>query len=113
MKFMVLYRSSASAADQMGANFTPEQREQAMKLWMDWFGKAGDRVVDGGSPLGESHAVAGSAAQPHGSYLGGYTILECGSLDEAMDLLKDHPHFHSPDAAIEVLECLPMPASVG
>jgi hypothetical protein len=111
MKFMVLYRSSASSADQMGANFTPEQRQEAMKLWMEWYGKAGDRVVDGGSPLGESRAVAGSAAQPKGSQIGGYTILECASLDEAMDLLTDHPHFHSPDAAIEVLECLPMPGA--
>jgi hypothetical protein len=113
MKFMVLYRSSVSAADQMGASFTPEQRQEAMKAWMEWYGKAGDRVLDGGSPLGESHAVAGSAAQTTGSYIGGYTILECGSLDDAMSILKDHPHFHSPDAAIEVLECLPMPATVG
>jgi hypothetical protein len=113
MKFMVLYRSSASAADQMGADFTPEQRQQAMQAWMAWYGKAGEKVVDGGSPLGESHAVAGSAAQPKSSYIGGYTIIECGSLDEATELLEGHPHFHSPDAAIEVLECLPMPGGAG
>jgi len=110
MKFMVLYRSSASAADQMGGNMTPEQRQEGMKLWMEWFGKAGDRIVDGGSPLGESNVVEGSAGKPSGSFIGGYTILECASLDEAMGLLKDHPHFHSPDATIEVLECLPMPS---
>lgn len=112
MKFLVLYRSSASAADQMGSTMTPEQRQAAMKLWMDWFGRAGDRVVDGGSPLGESRLVEGSVTKPAGDFVGGYTILECASVDEALSLLKDHPHFHSPDAAIEVLECLPMPAVV-
>jgi len=111
MKFMVLFRSSASAADQMESGATPEQQEAGMKAWTDWFRKAGDSVVDGGSPLGDSHLVPGSATQPKGSYIGGYTILECGSLAAVMDLLKDHPHFHSPDAAIEVLECLPMPGS--
>ena len=105
MKFMVLYRSSASAADQMGANFTPEQRQQAMQAWMAWYGKAGDRVVDGGSPLGESHDVAGSAAQPKGSYIGGYTIIEAASVGDAEAVLRSHP-FVARGGALQINEIL-------
>src|SRR3974377_1621238 len=107
MKFMVLYRSSASAEEQMGANFTSQQREAAMAKWMEWFGRAGKQVLDGGGPFGTSRLVADSADQPPGSHIGGYTILECASWEVVMALLAGHPHFESPDAAIEVLECLP------
>src|SRR5215510_13456177 len=49
-KFMVLYRSFASARDQM-ENATPEQRKAGMDAWMAWAARAGDAIVDLGSPL--------------------------------------------------------------
>ena len=51
-KFMVLYRSSTSARDQM-ASASPEQMKAGMEAWMHWAGKAGDAVVDLGAPLDE------------------------------------------------------------
>ena len=41
--------------------------------------------------------------------VGGYSILQGESLEEISQLLDGHPHFHSPDASIEVREFLSMP----
>ena len=60
-KFMVLYRSSTSARDQM-ANATPEQMKAGMEAWMQWAGKAGGAVIDLGAPLAPaSHVGPGSS----------------------------------------------------
>ena len=39
----------------------------------------------------------------------GYSILQGESLEEISKLLDGHPHFHSPNASIEVREFLSMP----
>ena len=49
-KFLVLYRADVTAAEQM-ANATAEQQQAGMQAWTEWFSKAGDAVVDGGSPV--------------------------------------------------------------
>jgi hypothetical protein len=41
--------------------------------------------------------------------VGGYSILQGESLEEISKLLDGHPHFHSPNASIEVREFLSMP----
>ena len=105
-KYMILYRSSASPEEQMSGD--PEQMKEGMALWASWMAKAGPALVDFGSPLGNSHVVPGGGAGG-GSYIGGYSILQADSRDQVTALLEDHPHFHSPDASIEVLEVLPVP----
>jgi hypothetical protein len=94
-KFLVLYRADVGAAEQM-ANATPEQQEAGMQTWMEWFGKAGDAVVDGGSPVsGDDQTV------------GGYSILQADSREALDQILHGHPH--TKIGTIEVFECLPMP----
>jgi hypothetical protein len=41
--------------------------------------------------------------------VGGYSLMEAGSLDELKGLLDGHPHLMMPDGSIEVLELLPVP----
>jgi hypothetical protein len=105
-KFLILYRSTAEAGEQMAAA-TPEQAQEGMQMWMKWAEKAGPALVDLGSPLGGSRTVGGSAQS--GTPIGGFSVLEADSTDAVAALLDDHPHLHSPGAAIEVLEYLPMP----
>ena len=108
-KFMVLYRSSVSANEQM-ASSTPKQAQAGMEAWMQWAGKAGDHIVDLGSPVAPVATVGkGDGA---GQSIGGFSILQGDSRDEITALLDGHPHFQSPgDPTIEVLEFLPMPGS--
>jgi hypothetical protein len=107
-KFLVLYRSSVTAGEQM-ANTTPEQAQAGMELWMTWAQKAGDAIVDLGSPLAPTATIGGgSAGQP----IAGFSILQADTSEEVAQLLEDHPHFHSGgDATIEILEFLPMPGA--
>lgn len=94
-KFLVLYRSEATVAEQM-ANNSPEDAAAGMAAWMAWFAEVGDALVDGGSPT-----------QGGDGTIGGYSILEADSPAAADALLANHPHRQIGD--IDVLEFLPMP----
>ena len=107
-KFMVLYRSSVSAQEQM-ASASPEQAQEGMAMWMRWAEKAGPAIVDLGSPLGASHSVPSGADVQSGTTIGGFSVLEADSSDDVDKLLVDHPHLQAPGAVIEVLEYLQLP----
>ena len=100
--YLLLYRSSTSAADQM-ANATPEQAQAGMDAWMQWAGRAGSSLTDMGSPTQPVTPVSGS------DFVGGYSFMEAGSPQELEGLLEGHPHLMMDGNSIEVLELLPMP----
>ena len=106
-KFLVIYTSPVSAREQM-ANVTPEQAQAGMELWTAWAGRAGDAIVDLGAPLGDAAIVGDGDA--YGD-LAGYSILEASSREAVMELLRDHPHFHTPDGQVEVHEMLSVPGT--
>ena len=96
-KFLILYRADVSAAEQM-ANATPEQQQAGMQAWMDWFGKAGDAVLDGGAPLSGTDRT-----------ITGYSMMQAESRQALDVIMTGHPH--TMVGTIEVLECLPMPGT--
>jgi len=105
-RFMVLYRSPASARDQM-ANATPEQMKTGMDAWMQWAGKAGDAVVDLGAPLAPAaHVGPGSSGAGE---ISGYSVMQADSAGALGAVLDGHPHLNMPGSSIEVLEMLSMP----
>ena len=79
--FMILYRSTASAREQM-ANATPAQREAGLEAWRTWATKVGYALTDLGTPLAHTTHVGPGAASTDG--VCGYTILEAKDLDEAI-----------------------------
>ena len=95
-KFLVLYRSSVGAREQM-ASANSEEAAAGMAAWQAWMEKAGQAIVDFGSP------VAGD------SDVSGFSILEADSRQKIDTLLADHPHRHAPGASIDVLEFLSLP----
>ena len=105
-RYLVLYRSKVSAAEQMeGAS--PEDAQAGMEAWMQWAGKVGGAMVDMGSPLQTVATVGGTGG---GGFIGGFSVLEADSADAAKALVDGHPHLMSPgDPSIEVLEFLPIP----
>jgi hypothetical protein len=106
-KYLVLYRADVPADVQM-ADVTPEQAQQGMALWMQWAEKAGDSIVDLGSPL-VAAGVVGDATEGD-MPIGGFSILQADSRAAIQELLADHPHFHTPGkATIEIHEFAPMP----
>ena len=73
--YLVLYRSTMTAAEQM-AQSTPEQAQAGMEAWMTWAEQAGDAVVDLGAPLAVVDA-GGDSGDP----IGGYSILQAESAE--------------------------------
>jgi hypothetical protein len=107
-KFLVLYRSSVDAMQQM-ASASPEQAQEGMAQWMQWASAAGKSLVDMGSPLAPVARVPAGADDDAGSPVGGFSVLEADSADAAARLLDGHPHLQMPGASIELLEYLPVP----
>lgn len=101
-KYLVLYRSSTTAEEQMSQS-TPEQAQAGMDAWMAWAGEAGDAIVDLGTPLSVVDP-AGDSGDP----IGGYSILQAESHEALEKVLAGHPHKMT-GGTIETLEFLPMP----
>jgi hypothetical protein len=60
------------------------------------------------APLGEAAMVRNGAA--YGDLVG-YSVLEAGSRNAVVELLHDHPHFHTPEGEVELHEMLPVPGT--
>jgi hypothetical protein len=62
--------------------------------WMKWFGSIKDYIVDSGNPFGPGKEVtsAGVKQLPHDKRATtGYTIINAGSMDEAVKIAKTCP----------------------
>ena len=101
-EFLVLYRAATTATEQMAAG-TPEQAQAGMDAWMAWAQRAGDAVVDLGSPLNVVEP-GGDAGDP----IGGFSVLQAEDADALGKVLDGHPHA-AMGGTIEVLEFLAMP----
>jgi hypothetical protein len=107
-RFMVLYRSSASAREQL-ANATPEEMKAGMDAWMAWAAKAGDAIIDLGTPLALATRLGPGTTTVGGDDIAGYSLLRAGSAPDLADVLAGHPHLTMPGNSIDVLELLAMP----
>lgn len=101
--YLVLYRAQSTAAEQM-SQLDPEQAAESMQAWTDWQEKAGDTVVDYGSP---TQPVSG-ADEGSSTFIGGYSLMQADSVAELEAALADHPH-KAQGGTIEILEVLTLP----
>jgi hypothetical protein len=108
-KFLVLYKASQSAFEQMMKS-TPEQQKAGMDAWMAWSQRAASAIVDMGGPLGKSLRVnKGGATSPVTNDLGGYSVMRAESKEALAATMKEHPHFMTPDSSIEIIELMAIP----
>jgi hypothetical protein len=85
---------------------TPQEQEQVMAAWGQWFGGLGQALVDGGNPFsGQASSIGadGSVAQGASSGLTGYSILKADDLASATNLAKGCPILTS-GGTLEVYE---------
>ena len=66
------------------------------QAWMDWFGKLGDAVVDGGNPTTPMAKTIGSDGKVSDGAVGemctGYSILKADSYAAALEMAGECPH---------------------
>ena len=95
-KFIFLYMGGSAPK-------SPEDGKKVMDAWMAWFGRVGDKIVDGGAPFGARKSVGGSGS----TGAGGYTIVNAENLEAAVKLTDGHPHLMG-GGTIEVCETVPV-----
>lgn len=81
-----------------------EAGQQLMQAWMAYFAKMGDKIVEGGSPLGPHQTVGGSASTKPA----GFSIINAANMEDAVSLTAGHPHLLA-GGSIEVCETQPIP----
>jgi hypothetical protein len=109
-KFFVLYMAKAADFQKVMASMgtmTEEQRKASMKEWEQWSKSVG--TVDMGAPLGKTKKVTATDISDFKNEVGGYSIIEASSHDEAAKKMQSNPHFKMiPGGWIEVMEIMPM-----
>jgi hypothetical protein len=87
---------------------TPEAQEQTMQQWTAWGAELGDAVVDFGNPFGASRTVKpGGSADGTASALGGFSVIQADSLEQATALASGCPVLNY-GGTVEVYEALVM-----
>jgi hypothetical protein len=108
-KFLVLYMADRAAFEKM-MQTTPEQQKKGMDAWMQWMNANRASIVDGGAPLGKSKRLDASGTKNVNNELGGFSILQAETHEEAAKLFgKDFPHLQMPGAWIEIVEIMAIP----
>ncbi len=109
-KFIVIYHAPVNAIEQT-ADTTPEQQAKGMEEWMKWAQKSGDKLVDLGSPLMNGQQISPDGkSKPSSKNVAGYSILQAENIEDAIKLLKGHPHLAwNAECSIEVHETMPLP----
>ena len=110
---IVLYRAPQQVAERF-AQATPEQAQHGMQLWVDWAVRIGPALLDPGKPLGNAVDVQPAGAAKSNTDIIGMSIIQAGSMDEALEMVKDHHHLRWAEACeITVLEEMPIPELEG
>lgn len=102
-KYLYVYHGGSVPA-------TAEEQKRAMDAWGQWFGALGASVIDGGNPVGQSYTVqADRSVRADGgpNPASGYSLIEAGSLEEALEKAKGCPILES-GGSIEVAEAIDM-----
>ena len=93
-RFIVLYNGPTTPA---GASH---------EGWPQWFQRAGDNLVDMGSPMTNGFVVhSGGTTTETATSLNGYSTIRAEDRNAALELVKDHPFLALGDEyAIEAFE---------
>ena len=106
-KFMMVYKGEATDMSDM----TEEQSQEVMAQWGEWMQKAGPRLADVGTPLGEGTSIVDDGSSGTAMSLSGYSIVEADDMAAATALAEGHPYLSDGGGnyAIDVFEMLPVP----
>jgi hypothetical protein len=97
-RFLVTYHGGGMPSD-------PAEASQAVAAFGEWLGRAGNAVVDPGAPLRPAARVANGSPLPEVA-IGGYSVIEAASVDQAVEVLKSHP-FVARGGTLQVFEAVP------
>ncbi|MDD9932436.1 MAG: YciI family protein [Myxococcales bacterium] len=107
-KYLFLYWNPP-APDQQPS---PEEMQQMMAQWSGWKEKFADKVADMGDGLQHDGRVLKNGQVTDGPYaeakeiIGGFSIIQAASYEEALEVARECPITHMPEASIEIREMM-------
>ena len=108
MRYMILYNSDEQANKVM-ADASDEQKQQAMKEWMQWREDAKKvATLEFGLPLQPVVRIQQDGVGEPDTKVSGYAIVEAESQEDLIELLKTHPHMKRDDTSIDLMEMIPL-----
>ena len=106
---MVIYHAPPAFNEKM-AGMKEEEMVSETGRWETWGNKLGDALVDFGRPLGGGMKIMKSGTEVSKREVSGYSIIEADSMEDAIELMKDHPHLMMDDMCeIEIHTAFPPP----
>lgn len=89
---------------------TPEEGQKAMAAWAAWYAEMGDKVVDGGAPVGQSSTVGKDGITQDGGAnpLSGYTVVEAPDQAAACEMARGCPMVVDGSGSVEVAPIIDM-----
>jgi len=115
--FLAVFTGTDEATEKTGWNALSEsarqERTQAgMNAWHAWMEAKKEQVVLAGGPIGRTMRVSVAGSESARNNICGYVVVSAESHEAAAKLFEGHPHFSIfPGEAVEVMECLPVPAA--
>lgn len=112
-QYFVLYMAPVEEFQKLMAEMadaSPEEQKASMADWNEWMQMHKKELVDTGKPLGKTKRVTTDGAEDVKNDIGGYSIVQAESHEEAANLFSaNHPHFKIPGAWVDIMEIPDMP----
>ena len=108
-RFLALYGAPVGAMDAAMQNTSQEERDASMEAWNKWMQAKGSAIVSMGAPVGKNKRVSESGVEDVRNEVGGYSIVEADTHEEAAELFTDNPMLEMKGAYVDVLAIMPMP----
>ncbi len=88
---------------------SPEEGKQHFAKYKEWLSSLGDAVVSPANPFKDTHTVnpEGTVTAGSSTLMSGYTIIESGSIEKALEIAKACP-FLDIGGSLEVSELVQM-----
>jgi hypothetical protein len=115
-KFMAVFTGNTAARERSGWDALSDaersrREKEGIDAWMAWGEKHKAAIVENGAPLGKTKRIGPSGVSDIKNNLAGYVVVQADSHESAAKLFEGHPHFTIfPGEAVEIMECLPIPA---
>ena len=106
-KYLVLYMAPTESFEK-ALKADPDEMKKGMEEWNVWMEKNKVAIVDIGAPVGKTKKVDPSGASDMRNNVGGFSIVQAESLEEAAKLFENHGHFQMGGGWVEVMEFVDM-----
>jgi hypothetical protein len=114
-RFLAVYTGSPAAMSRWEALSEAERTKReaaAIAAWHKWVADNSAAIVEIGGPLSRTKLVSPAGISDIRNNMSAFTIVQSESQEAAARLFLNHPHFTIfPGEGVEVMECLPVPAS--